>query len=81
MGGNGFSADDSGFRGGTLAVGSVAVYTIDVTVQSVLSPGSAIFSCYVNADGIVSIPVVGRIRIAPANAADAPRIWLPFVEP
>jgi hypothetical protein len=77
--GTGFIATDSGFSGGTLAPGKTAVYTLDAVVKPDAPAGMAIFSLEVGGDGIVSTPVVGRMRIVvdPAQSPQ-PRVWLPL---
>ena len=75
--GSGFIATDSGFSNGTLAPGKSEVYTVDAVVNQGVAAGMAVFSLDVNGDGIVSTPVVGRMRIAAAVAAPpSPRVWL-----
>ena len=78
--GTGFVVTDSGFSGGTLAPGKSATYSLDVRVPATVSAGVAVLSMEVNADMIVSIPVVGRMRILPdPGAALQPMMWLPIV--
>ena len=77
--GGGFVATDSGFANGMLAPGKTAVYQLDGIVRSATSNGAAVYSLEVNGAGVVSIPVVGRMRIAAGSPATSPRVWLPFV--
>ncbi len=75
-GGRGFVATDSGFRGGTLASGAQATYTLDATLAADAGPGMLVISGEVAADGIVTIPIVARLRV---GAAAPSRAWLPLV--
>jgi uncharacterized repeat protein (TIGR01451 family) len=78
--GTGFVATDSGFSGGTLAPGKRATYTLDAEVTADARPGMAIFSLEVNAGMVVSIPVVGRMRIVPGpRPSPQPAVWVPLV--
>ena len=78
-GGSGFVATDAGFSGGALAPGASATYSLDVNVPITAQSGMAVFSVEVYADGVVAIPVVGRMRIGPAAPAPQPQVWLPIV--
>jgi uncharacterized repeat protein (TIGR01451 family) len=78
-GGTGFVATDQGFSGGALASGTSATYTLDVTVPASAQSGMAVFSIEVNAADVVSIPVVGRMRIVKAASTPQPVAWLPIV--
>lgn len=74
--GVGFSAGDGGFQAGTLTAGKSAIYHVDVITPPIQRAGSALFSLYVAADGVISIPVVGRVQTAPEAMAS---VWLPLV--
>lgn len=77
--GTGFIATDSGFSGGRLTPGKSATYTLNVVVNANAPIGVAVFSMEVGADNIVTIPVVGRMRIVPTpGAAPQPVIWIPL---
>jgi hypothetical protein len=76
--GLGFVAIDSGFSAGTLGPGSVASYTLDLVVTPAAESGTAVVALEVNADGVVSIPVVSRMSIA-AEPVATRVIWLPLV--
>jgi hypothetical protein len=78
-GGAGFLATDQGFSGGTLLPGASATYTLNVSVPANAPSGMAVFSVEVGAAAVVSIPVVGRMRIAQAAPALRPVAWLPVV--
>jgi uncharacterized repeat protein (TIGR01451 family) len=78
-GGAGFVATDQGFSGGTLAPGTSATYALDVQVPAGALAGMAIFSLEANANGTISVPVVGRMRIAPPAPSPQPVVWLPVV--
>ena len=79
QGGSGFSADDSGFSGGTLAIGTHATYTLDLRIAPAARLGSVVIRVDVGGNGSIIIPVVGRIQLVatPANL-QVPRVWLPF---
>lgn len=80
QGGSGFIANDGGFSDGTLTPGNVAVYTLDAVVKPTTQASMATFSMEVNANGVVSIPVVGRMRIVPTDDPPLPpAAWMPLV--
>jgi hypothetical protein len=55
-------------------------YTLDAVVKPDAPAGMAVFSLEVNGDGIVSTPVIGRMRIVVDPApAPQPRAWVPLV--
>jgi len=76
--GAGFVATDTGFSGGVLAPGKSATYSLDAEVTAAAQTGMAVFSMYVNADGVVSIPAVGRMLISTKPGSELrPAVWLP----
>lgn len=75
-GGSGFSATDGSFSGGTLTSGTQATYTLEAVLAANVGPGSLVVSGEVAADGIVTIPIVARLR---TGAEPQPRVWLPLV--
>ncbi|HWQ14409.1 MAG TPA: hypothetical protein VNL77_16535 [Roseiflexaceae bacterium] len=78
--GSGFTATDEGFSGGTLAPGRHAAYSLDSVVKADVTASMAVFSIEVNGEGIITIPVVGRMRLAPRPAAALqPVMWAPLV--
>jgi hypothetical protein len=80
QGGAGFIATDSGFSGGTLAPGNSAIYSLDADVTPSAQSGMAVFTLYVNADRVVSIPVVGRMQVVAGPGSELrPMVWLPLV--
>lgn len=81
VGGHGFLADEGGFVGGVLGPGEAATYTLEATVMAPIRAGAVVFSGFVVARQVVSIPVVGRLR-AQADPGGAPprRVWLPQLE-
>lgn len=78
--GSGFIASTSGFSNGTLAPGKSETYQIDAAISPAAKTGMAVFSMEVSASGIVTTPVVGRMRIVadPAQLL-TPRIWLAWL--
>jgi uncharacterized repeat protein (TIGR01451 family) len=79
-GGSGFVATDEGFIGGVLAPGASAAYSLDVNVPITAQNGMAVFSVEVYANKVVSIPVVGRMRItSEPRPAPQPIVWVPLV--
>ena len=76
--GTGFVATDSRFRGGALAPGQSASYSLEGQVTPAVPDGLALFSLNVDADLVASIPVTGSMSIvsgAPPNRV----IWLPII--
>jgi uncharacterized repeat protein (TIGR01451 family) len=78
-GGAGFVANDQGFSGGTLAPGTSATYSLDSIIPADAQNSLAVFNVEVYATNVVSIPVVGRMRVARPGPAPQPRAWLPMV--
>jgi hypothetical protein len=78
-GGIGFLATDEGFSGGALAPGTSATYSLDVIVPISAQNGLAVFSVEVSATNVVSIPVVGRMRVTRLGPASHPVVWLPII--
>jgi uncharacterized repeat protein (TIGR01451 family) len=75
--GSGFIASTSGFSNGALAPGKTETYQIDAAISPAAKTGMAVFSMEVSGSGIVTTPVVGRMRIVadPAQLLTQ-RIWL-----
>lgn len=73
--GSGFSVSDAGFSGGILAPGQSATYTLDLDVTPSAPAGQAVISIEVGGDGVVAIPVIGRMQVT-ANGSSVIRLPL-----